>query len=89
MKASLFAAACIVLIAVVSIPSPSVAAGQFWTQNEAKSHCPDDTVVWILLKSKTYHFAGTKSYGEGDGAYMCEQEAVAQGGRASRSEKHL
>ena len=64
-------------------------AGQYRTDAEAKRHCPADTVVWTNLKSKIYHFAGTKSYGTTkEGAYMCEREAVAQGDRASKREKH-
>lgn len=64
-------------------------AGQYRTEAEAKAHCPVDTVVWTNLKSKVYHFAGTKNYGTTkEGAYMCEKDAVAQGDRASKSEKH-
>jgi hypothetical protein len=76
----------------VATPPPATAtapgsAGQYRTEAEAKGHCPADTVVWINLKSKVYHFAGTKNYGTTkDGAYMCEKEAVAQGDRASKAE---
>ena len=64
-------------------------AGQYRTEAGAKSHCPADTVVWINLKSKIYHFARTKNYGTTkEGAYICEREAIAQGGRASKNEHH-
>ncbi|MGO9685834.1 MAG: hypothetical protein ACLPTZ_25220 [Beijerinckiaceae bacterium] len=64
-------------------------AGQYRTEAEAKGHCPADSVVWVNLKSNIYHFAGTKSYGTTkEGAYMCEREAVGQGDRASKREKH-
>ena len=78
----------------VATPPPATAtapggAGQYRTEAEAKGHCPADTVVWINLKSKVYHFAGTKNYGTTkEGAYMCEKEAAAQGDRASKSEHH-
>jgi hypothetical protein len=62
-------------------------AGQYRTEAEAKGHCPADTVVWINLKSKVYHFAGTKKTTK-KSAYMCEKEAAAQGDRASKSEHH-
>ncbi len=63
--------------------------GQYATETEAKGRCPGDTVVWINLDSKVYHFAGTKNYGTTkQGAYMCEKNAMAQGGRASKAEKH-
>ena len=78
----------------VSTPPPAAAtaptgAGQYRTEAEAKGHCPADIVVWVNLKSKIYHFAGTKNYGTTKkGAYMCEREAVAGGDRASKREKH-
>jgi hypothetical protein len=46
-------------------------------------------VVWANLKSKVYHFSGNKDYGNTkSGAYMCEKDALAQGFRASKVEKH-
>jgi hypothetical protein len=75
-------------------PSPSrdsatLEAGQFADEGFAKAHCPTDTVVWVNLPSKIYHFAGTKNYGTTKrGAYMCEKEAIAAEDRASKTEKH-
>ena len=75
-------------------PSPSrdsatLEAGQFADEGFAKAHCPTDTVVWVNLPSKVYHFAGTKNYGTTKrGAYMCEKEAIAAEDRASKTEKH-
>jgi len=75
-------------------PSPSkdsatLEAGQFADEASAKSRCPTDTVVWVNLPSKVYHFAGTKSYGTTKrGAYMCEKEAIAAEDRASKTERH-
>ena len=64
-------------------------AGQFADEASAKGRCPSDTVVWVNLPSKIYHFAGTKSYGTTKrGAYMCEKEAIAGENRASKTEKH-
>jgi len=64
-------------------------AGQFADEASAKARCPTDTVVWVNLPSKVYHFAGTKSYGTTKrGAYMCEKEAIAAEDRASKAEKH-
>jgi len=65
-----------------------VAANQFSTEAEAKGHCASDTVVWVNLHSKIYHYAGHKRYGKTKtGAYMCERETAAQGMRASKDEK--
>lgn len=69
--------------------TPPAGAGQYRMESEAKGHCPADTVVWVNLKSKIYHFAGTKNYGTTkEGAYMCEREAIAMGDRASKNEHH-
>jgi hypothetical protein len=64
------------------------AAGQFSTEAQAKARCPGDTVVWVNLESKIYHFAGTRNYGmTKSGAYMCERDATAAGSRAAKNEK--
>jgi hypothetical protein len=84
-------------------PAPSVAAapaktpatgtpsgaGQFATEAQAKSQCPADTVVWVNLNSKIYHFNGSKDYGNTkEGAYMCERNTASAGFRAAKNEKH-
>jgi len=41
------------------------------------------------LDSKIYHFSGHKDYGHTkEGAYMCEKDALGQGIRAAKNEKH-
>jgi hypothetical protein len=70
-------------------PIAPTGAGQYRTEGEARGHCPTDTVVWVNLKSKIYHFRGTKNYGNTKlGAYACERDAIAKGDRASRIETH-
>ena len=64
-------------------------AGQFATEAQAKARCPRDTVVWVNLDSKIYHFAGHKDYGNTKtGAYMCEGDTAAGDFRAAKNEKH-
>jgi hypothetical protein len=64
-------------------------ADQYATESQAKSHCSRGTVVWVNLESKIYHFSGGKVYGHTkSGAYMCESEAMKQGMRAAKNEKH-
>ncbi len=64
-------------------------AGQFVTEAQAKASCPRDTVVWVNLDSKIYHFAGYSDYGKTkSGAYMCEGNTAAGGFRAAKNEKH-
>jgi hypothetical protein len=44
--------------------------------------------VWVNLRSKVYHAAGSKTYGKTKrGAYMCEKEATAGGFRAPKGSK--
>jgi hypothetical protein len=65
----------------------SLETGQFADDASAKASCPTDTIVWVNLPSKIYHFAGTKSYGTTKrGAYMCEKQAIAGENRASKTE---
>src|SRR6185437_14160936 len=65
------------------------AAGQFSTEAQAKARCPGDTVVWVNLDSKIYHYSAYRDYGHTkDGAYMCERDTAAAGFRAAKNEKH-
>ena len=73
-------------------PAPAAAttgANQYTSEAQAKARCPADTVVYVNLKSKIYHFAGHKDYGNlKNGAYMCEKDTVGAGARAAKNEKH-
>ena len=74
-----------------SAPNPGnpVGANQFSTEAQAKYRCPTGTVVWVNLKSKVYHFSGTRFYGTTEhGAYMCESDTSAEGMRAAKNETH-
>ena len=65
------------------------AANEFSTEAQAKAHCPTDTVVWVNLSSKVYHFSGTRYYGNTEhGAYICERDTAALGMRAAKNETH-
>ena len=75
------------LSARTAVPT-ATGAGEFATEAQAKSSCVADIVVWANLTSRIYHFAGHKNYGNTKrGAYMCEKQAIAQGFRASKTEK--
>jgi hypothetical protein len=73
-------------------PAPAAAttgANQFTSEALAKARCPSDTVVYVNLNSKIYHFAGHKDYGTlKRGAYMCEKDTAGAGARAAKNEKH-
>jgi len=75
-------------VAPAASTAPS-GANQFAAEAQAKARCPSDTVVWVNLPTKVYHFAGKKDYGNTkSGAYMCEKDAMASGMRAAKNEKH-
>jgi hypothetical protein len=82
------AAAPAAKVAPTAATSPT-GANEFPAEAQAKARCPTDTVVWANLESKIYHFSGNKDYGTTKkGAYMCEKDAMAQGVRAAKNEKH-
>ncbi len=65
-------------------PAPIPTAGV-----PANTSCPGSTLVWVNTKTRVYHFPGTHEYGNTKtGAYLCEQQALTQGYRASKREKH-
>jgi len=69
---------------------PATGANLFSNEGQAKAHCvASDIIVWANLDSKIYHFSGHKDYGHTkEGAYMCEKDALGQGIRAAKNEKH-
>ena len=67
---------------------PPGAANQFANEAEAKARCRTDMVVWVNLRTKIYHYSGTRRYGTTKtGAYMCEGETAAAGFQAAKREK--
>ncbi len=72
-----------------STPANPTGANEYSTEAQAKARCPSDTVVWVVLPSKIYHFAGTRYYGATKhGAYICESDTAASGMRAAKNETH-
>jgi hypothetical protein len=69
-----------------SAPSTANGMSTFNNEDDAQAHCPDDTVVWVNLKSGVYHMKGERWYGATEsGAYVCQQEADAAGDRATEN----
>ncbi len=63
-----------------------LASEQFSTEVAAQQHCPKDTVVWLNLPTMIWHYKGQRWYGNTKhGAYVCEKEAAASDGRATRN----
>ena len=60
------------------------------SDQQARAHCPSDTVVWVNARSHIYHFAGTHNSRSTAHicASMCEQDAQVAGDRAAMNEHH-
>jgi hypothetical protein len=64
-------------------------ANQYSSERAARAHCSSDSVVWANTGTNVYHFKGTFRYGNTvAGAYMCEQDSLAEGMRAAKNETH-
>jgi hypothetical protein len=58
--------------------------GLFRIESQAQQHCPNDTVVWLDLKKRTYYLQGQRQYGRGRTAvFACRKEARRSGNRRS------
>ena len=59
---------------------------QFDSEQQARQHCPTDTVVWVNTKTGVYHFKGQRWYGNTRaGAFECVKDANKEGDRATRN----
>ena len=62
----------------------TVFSQKFQSDQQAQQHCPDDTVVWVNLKTRVYHRRGQRWYGNtNQGAYECMKGANSEGDRPS------
>lgn len=67
-------------------PLQSFALDQFDNEQAAQKHCPSDIVVWLNLPTGIFHYKGQRWYGiTKNGAYVCKQEALNEGDRASKN----
>lgn len=68
-------------------PASSASSVEFKDEASAKAHCPTDTVVWLIPRSKVYHLSGNRYYGTTKkGVYICKQDADHLGARVARGE---
>jgi hypothetical protein len=80
----IFLAALVILGCAYALPA--AALDQFTTEEQAQTHCPNDTVVWLNLPTMIWHYKGQRWYGRTkNGAYVCKEEAAASGARATRN----
>ena len=58
----------------------------FQREQQAQQHCPDDTVVWVNVRTHVYHFKGQRWYGATrNGFYECREDANSEGDRATHN----
>ncbi len=72
------------LVTVTAADSEGQGLGLFRVEGQAQMHCPNDTVVWLDLKKRTYYLQGQRLYGRGRTAvFACRKEARRNGYRRS------
>jgi hypothetical protein len=72
------------LVTVTAADSEGQELGLFRVEGQAQMHCPNDTVVWLDLKKRTYYLQGQRLYGQGRTAvFACRKEARRNGYRRS------
>jgi hypothetical protein len=70
----------------LTLSFPAFALEKFSSEGEAQQHCPTDTVVWLNLPTMIWHYKGERWYGRTKkGAFVCEKEAAASGGRSTHN----
>lgn len=79
-------ASFLALSVVAWTATPGAAQSMFASESAARSHCPQDTVVWLNVPTRIYHMQGMRWYGATkNGAYVCEKEADKAGDRETRN----
>ncbi|MDX8400284.1 MAG: hypothetical protein R8K20_08560 [Gallionellaceae bacterium] len=77
-------ASLVLLLSFVSFPS--FALEKFKSEQVAQQHCPEDTVVWLNLRSGRVHAKGKKWYGRTHvGAFVCNKEVAKTSKRLQQS----
>ena len=70
--------------AALSSPAAAQTMTPFRYEDQARRHCPADTVVWLDFKKRRYYLASQKLYAQGfHGSFVCREEARSSGYRRS------
>ena len=74
------------LILGLTLTIPAFGLETFAQENQAKQHCPADTVVWLNLPTMIRHYKGERWYARTKhGAFACEKEAAVSGARGTKN----
>lgn len=81
-----WAAAGVIPLLLVAPVRASEPLDLFSSEAAARTHCGDDTVVWLDVPANAYSLKGQRGYGGSarDGGYTCRRDAVHAGNRARR-----
>lgn len=83
---AVLASAVLAILLLVGTPAVQAASSSslYTSEDQAQAHCPHDSIVWLNLPTRVYHFQGQRWYGRTkNGAYVCKREADAAGARSS------
>jgi hypothetical protein len=72
---------CISAVFLLLLPALAAAQGylpQFSNVQDAMSHCPGDTIMWVDAAKAVYRFRGAPQ-SVNTGGYVCRQEAIDSG----------
>ena len=57
---------------------------KFATEADAHTRCPNGMVLWVIIPTNVLVRKGDPRYGATRGAYICERDAIAAGGKLAR-----
>jgi hypothetical protein len=64
------------MVVLAATDASALVLTPFRYQDQARRHCPADTVVWLDFKKRKYYFSSQKLYGSGfHGSFVCLHEA--------------
>ena len=74
------------LLLGIALAFPAFALEKFTSEAQAQQHCPTDTVVWLNVPTKIWHYKGERWYARTkNGAFVCQKEAAASGARGTHN----
>ena len=87
MQISFVPSVCLLTVLIVASGAGSATATPlrpFTDDIQAQQYCPDDTVVWLDFRKRTYYAKRQKFYAKGrTGSFVCRNEARSNGYRRS------
>jgi len=75
--------------ATIAAAAPLVLdVGHFQFEQQAREHCPSDSIVWAIARSGIYNSSAERWYGQtSDGTYVCRRDAETAGYHAASASR--